>query len=50
MVSLIVLYSLLTESPFKKAMELRTTWIKQEGSFKSEPVLSSNPDFTQKEF
>lgn len=36
--------------PFKKAMELRITWIKHKGSFNPKPVLSSNPDFTQKEF
>lgn len=36
--------------PFKKAMELRTTLIKQKGSFNPKSALSSNPDFTQKEF
>ena len=36
--------------PFKKAMELRTTLIKQKGGFNPKSALSSNPDFTQKEF
>lgn len=36
--------------PFKEAMKLRTTLIKQKGSFIPQPTLSSNPDFTQKEF
>ena len=36
--------------PFKKAMKLRTTLIKQKGSFVTPPSLNPNPDFTQKEF
>ena len=36
--------------PFKEAMKLRTTLIKQKGSFVTAPSLNSNPDFTQKEF
>ena len=31
-------------------MKLRTTLIKQKGSFNPKSALSSNPDFTQKEF
>ena len=36
--------------PFKEAMKLRTTLIKQKGSFVTPPSLNPNPDFTQKEF
>ena len=36
--------------PFKEAMKLRTTLIKQKGSFVPPPSLNPNSDFTQKEF
>ena len=36
--------------PFKESMKLRTTLIKQKGSFLPTSTLSSNTDFTQKEF
>lgn len=36
--------------PFKEAMKLRTTLIKQTGSFLPHTTLNPNPDFTQKEF
>ena len=36
--------------PFKEAMKLRTTLIKQKGSFVPHTTLNPNTDFTQKEF
>lgn len=36
--------------PFKSAMEMRNKWVYQTGSFIPEPTLSSNPDFTQKDY
>lgn len=36
--------------PFKEGMKLRTTLIKQKGSFIPTPTLTTNKDFTQKDY